>query len=289
VSVDYRLASESLVWLSAAKGQNPGGSNNDTTLIPSEQNFGPEWNWTYELGYRGSLYGGMVKLDAALFYIDWEHSQIVEPSNSPDHGFITRNVSGIETAGAEWAATLQLPRDFSAQLAYSYDGAHFKSGSEDVGGIKFCGLEDGRTTSNFCTIGPSRSVPLGAGPLVPYVDGNVLLRSPQQQWTAAINYTPGVTVAGLKWFARAGVTHQGSTYFRSIDGGSNGERTLLNAGLGVARDRWSATLWASNLTDVTYVRAVASRGPAFFPTQPRPQDLIYGDRRRFGVRLAWGF
>jgi iron complex outermembrane recepter protein len=289
VSIDYHLAPDSLVWLSAAKGQNPGGSNSDPTLIPSEQNFGPEWNWTYELGYRGSLYGGIVKLDAALFYIDWEHAQIVEPSNSPDHGFITRNVSGIETAGLEWAATLQLPRDFSAQLAYSYDDAHFKSGSEDVGGIKFCGVEDGRTTSNFCTIGPSRSVPFGAGPLVPYVDGNVLLRAPQQQWTAALNYQPAATAFGLKWFARTGITHQGSVYFRSIDGGSNGERTLLNAGFGVARDRWSATLWGSNLTDIVYIRAVASRGPAFFPTEPRPHDLIYGDRRRFGVRLTWGF
>lgn len=289
VSVDYHVAADSLLWVSAAKGQNPGGSNNDPTLPPSEQNFGPEWNWTYELGYRTSLYGGTLKLDAALFYIDWEHSQILEPSESPDHGFITRNVSGIRTTGVEWGADVLLPWNFATRLAYSYDSAHFKSGSEDVGGIKFCGLEDGRTTSNFCTIGPSRSVPLGEGPLVPYIDGNVLLRSPQQQWAASLNYTPPASASGLRWFARSGLSHQGSVYFRSIDGGSNGERTLLDAGLGVARDRWSATLWGSNLTDVLYVRAVASRGPAFFPTAPRPQDLIYGDRRRFGMRVTWGF
>jgi iron complex outermembrane receptor protein len=289
VSVDYHLAGDSLLWVSAAKGQNPGGSNNDPTLIPSEQTFGPEWNWTYELGFRGSLYGGLLKLDAALFYIDWQDSQIAEPSISPDHGFITRNVSGIQTAGVEWAADIQLPSAFSAQLAYSYDDAHFKSGSEDLGGIKFCGIEDGRTTSNFCIIGPSRSVPFGAGPIVPYVDGNVLLRSPQQQWTAALNYAPPVSAIGAKWFARTEIAHQGSVYFRPIDGASNGERTLLNTSFGISRDRWSMTLWGSNLTDVTYIRAVASRGPTFFPTSPRPHDLIYGDRRRFGVRVAMGF
>jgi iron complex outermembrane recepter protein len=290
VSLDYHLPRDSLVWVSAAKGQNPGGSNHDPTLISSEQNYGPEWNWTYEVGFRSSLYGGLLKLDAAIFYIDWRNSQIVEPSNSPgDHGFITRNVSGIKTEGIEWAADIQLPRDFSAKLGYSYDDAHFKSGSEDLGGIKFCGIEDGRTTSNFCTIGPSRSVPFGAGPLVPYVDGNILLRSPQQQWTAALNYAPPALETGLKWFARTAVTHQGSVYFRPIDGASNGERTLLNAGLGISRDRWSVNLWGSNLTDVTYIRAVASRGPMFFPAAPRPHDLIYGDRRRFAMGLSWGF
>jgi iron complex outermembrane recepter protein len=290
VSLDYHLTRDSLLWVSAAEGQNPGGSNNDPPLIPSEQNYGPEFNWTYELGFRGSLYGGRLKLDAAIFYIDWRHSQIAEPSDSPgDHGFITRNVSGIETKGIEWTAGLQLPRDFSAKLGYSYDDAHFKSGSEDLGGIKFCGIEDGRTTSNFCTIGPSRAVPFGEGPLVPYVDGNILLRSPQQQWTAALIYAPPPLATGLKWFARTQVTHQGSVYFRPIDGASNGERTLLNAGLGISRDRWSVNLWGSNLTDVTYIRTVASRGPMFFPVSPRPHDLIYGDRRRVAIGAAWSF
>jgi outer membrane receptor protein involved in Fe transport len=103
------------------------------------------------------------------------------------------------------------------------------------------------------------------------------------------HYSHPASDSGLKWFARTGLTHQGSVYFRSIDGGSNGERTLLNASIGMSRNQWTATLWGSNLTDVTYVRAVGSRGPVFFPTAPRPQDLIYGDARRFGVRVTWGF
>jgi hypothetical protein len=36
---------------------------------------------------------------------------------------------------------------------------------------------------------------------------------------------------------------------------------------------------------VIYIRAVASRPPAFFPTEPRPQDLVFGDRRRLGIGL----
>jgi iron complex outermembrane recepter protein len=290
VSIDYHAAAGSLMWLSVAEGQNDGGSNNDPTLIPSEQNFGPESNWTYELGFRGPLNHGLIHIDAALFYIDWRNSQIAEPSNSPNaQGFITRNVSGIETKGAELAANVALPWNFSAALGYSYDEARFKKGSEDVGGIKFCGLEDGRTTSNFCTIGPSRAVPGGAGPLIPYIDGNLLQRSPRQQWNANITYEPTVIVGGLKWFSRIDVTHQGSVYFRAIDGASAGERTLLNCRVGISRGEWSASLWGSNLTNMTYIRMVDSQGPVFYPVAPRPHDLIYGDGRRFGLGVSWHF
>jgi outer membrane receptor protein involved in Fe transport len=187
LSLDYHVSAESLLWVSAAEGQNEGGSNNDPTLLPAEQNYGPESNWTYELGFRGPVYGGLLRLDATLYYIDWRNSQILDPANSPgDHGFILRNVSGIDTPGAEASAHIALPGHLAAVLDYSYSGAHFKSGSEDVGGRTFCGLEDGRTTSNFCRIGPSRGVPDGTGPLVPYVDGNILLHAPEVQWTGAL-------------------------------------------------------------------------------------------------------
>ena len=290
LSLDYHVSAESLLWLSAAEGENEGGSNNDPTLDPSEQNYGPESNWTYELGFRGPVYGGILNLDGALYYIDWRNSQILGPANSPgNHGFILRNVSGIDTAGAELSAHIALPAHFAAVLDYSYSGAHFKSGSEDVGSRKFCGLEDGSTTSNFCRIGPSRSVPDGQGPLVPYVDGNVLLRAPEQQWTAALDYEMPAAADGLHGFARLGVSHQGAVYFRSIDGASNGERTLLNLRIGVSRGAWSANFWASNLTNLTYIRAVSSRGPVFFPVSPRPQDLLYGDGRRLNLGLAWRY
>ena len=63
------------------------------------------------------------------------------------------------------------------------------------------------------------------------------------------------------------------------------ERTLVNARIGLARGVWSLGLWGSNLTDVSYIRAVASRPRVYFPTTQRPQDLIFGDGRRVGLGL----
>ena len=121
------------------------------------------------------------------------------------------------------------------------------------------------------------------------MDGNILLRAPEQQWTAALEYEIPAAPDGLHGFARLGVSHQGAEYFRPIDGASNGERTLLNLRFGVGRGAWSANFWASNLTNVTYIRTVSSRGPIFFPVSPRPHDLLYGDGRRLNFGIAWRY
>jgi outer membrane receptor protein involved in Fe transport len=57
----------------------------------------------------------------------------------------------------------------------------------------------------------------------------------------------------------------------------------------MGRGLWTAQLWGTNLTDANYIRAVASRSRAYFPTLVQPQDLIYGDGRRFGVDLRRHF
>ena len=290
LSIDYRTGTAGLVWLSVARGETPGGSNGVATLIPSERNFGPESEWTYELGYRGSLLNERVTLSATAFYNDWRDAQIPGPSNTPDYdNSIIRNIRGIVTPGAELLSNIMITQSFSAALGYTYDDPRFKSGSEDYGGSRFCGVTAGNTTSNFCTLGPSRVLTPGSVLLVPYVDGNLLQRAPQQQWTATLTFEPPHSLEALHWFIRTSAEHQGRVFVRPIDGAYDGERTLLHARLGLARGSWAVELWGSNLTDVNYIRAVASRPRLYFPTMVQPQDLIYGDGRRFGVDLRLSF
>jgi iron complex outermembrane receptor protein len=286
LSVDWKAGRASLLWLSVARGGAAGGSNNDQKLMASEQNYGAESEVTYELGYRGSLWSERARVFAAAFYNDWRNAQIGGPANTPGStDYIIRNISGMTTPGFEWSTDLKVAARWSATLGYVYDNPRFKSGSEDIGGISFCGLSAASTTSNFCTVGPSRVLTQGQLPLVPYVDGNVLQRAPRNQWTAALTFEPPLLLSGLNWFVRAGANHQGPVFVRPIDGAYDGERTLVDARVGLSRGAWSAELWGSNLANVSYIRAVASRPSVYFPTTQRPQDLIFGDGRRFGVGL----
>jgi iron complex outermembrane recepter protein len=290
VSIDFRTGATGLVWLSVARGETAGGSNGVPTLIPSELNYGPEFLWTYELGFRGALWGERVNLSATVFYNDWRNAQIPGPSNTPDYNnSIIRNIRGITTPGAEFIANIKITPGLNAALGYAYDDPRFKSGSEDYGGSRFCGVTARNTTSNFCTLGPSRVLAPGSAFLVPYVDGNLLQRAPQQQGTVALTFEPPHLPQALHWFARASAAYQGRVFVRPIDGAYDGERTLLDARLGLARTPWSIELWGSNLTDVNYIRAVASRPRIYFPSQVQPQDLIYGDGRRFGLDLHFSF
>lgn len=288
ISFDLRLPNQGLLWLSAARGVRSGGSNDDPTLIPAEQEFRPESNWTYELGYRGALIEGLTSLDASVYYIDWRDTQILGPSVSPGNdSFVLRNISGIRTDGIEVANHWRLTRRLQLDLDLALTNPRFNAGSEDVGGIAFCGITPDNATSTFCTAGLSRHQSAGGGLIVPYIDGNAVNRAPMWQWSTALSYQLPDNSNQWLHHVRLELGHQSSVYDRPIDGAKFGERTLLASHIGFARGSWSLDAWARNLTNARYVRMVSSRGPAFFPTTPRPLDLIMGDGRQLGLSLQW--
>jgi iron complex outermembrane receptor protein len=288
VSLETRLPNRGLLWLSAARGVRSGGSNDDPTLIPSEQEFRPESNWTYELGYRGALIEGLTSFDAAVYYIDWRNTQILGPSLSPGNvDFVLRNISGIRTDGMEIANHWTLTRRVQLDLDLALTNPRFKAGSEDVGGISFCGITPDNATSTFCTVGLSRHQAAGGGLIVPYIDGNTVNRAPQLQWSTALSYQSPGDSKQWRHQVRLELDHQSSVYDRPIDGAKFGERTLLQTHIDFARGSWSLGAWARNLTNARYVRMVSSRGGVFFPTTPRPLDLIMGDGRLLGLSFQW--
>ena len=126
-----------------------------------------------------------------------------------------------------------------------------------------------------------------SGAIVPWIDGNVPQRTSRNTWNLAIDgELPWRDAGGHSW-ARAELSHQDDVFDRSINGARYGRRTLLGARAGWTRGPWSLECWGRNLTDARYVRAMATRGPAFYPATPRPLDLIYGDARSVGLTLRF--
>jgi iron complex outermembrane receptor protein len=286
LSIDHPLGGKGLLWASVAEGARSGGSNDDPTLSPQEQQFGPERNRSYELGVRTDTGADRATLQAVLFYIDWRNTQILGPSNSSgDHGFVTRNLSGITTRGVEASASLRLPADLAFHAAATWVDPRFRAGSEDVGGIGYCGITTTSTQSSFCVTGPSRDSMSTPAPVVPYIDGNSLMRAPRLQWTASLqrDWRSG----RLRYDLHYDVAHQDGVLARPIGGARYGDRTLQNVGIELTRGNWSIEARIQNLTDLRYIRMVNSRGQAFYPASPRPLDLTVGDGRRFTLGIRW--
>ena len=277
-------------WVSAAKGTRSGGTNTVVGLDPDEQKFEPESNWTYEWGLRRSAgeSSRLRRFAMTAFYIDWRNAQIVGFSNTPGIGsLITRNTQGITTRGLEISAAFALSEAVTLNLAYSGVDARFRAGSEDAGARGFCGIGGTTTTSTFCVIGPSRTPGLLAPQLVPYIDGNATARSPPHSGTASLAARVPWQPAGWQLDVRTDVGLQSDAFERTIEGARFGAYTLIDARLSATRGPWSVEIWGRNLGDDAYIRGAASRGPQFYPTTPRPYDLIHAEGRRFGIALQY--
>ena len=288
-SVDYAPDSSWFFYASAAKGSRSGGVNSVPGLAPEEQAFDPEYNWTYELSGRYRDPGQRWLGRLTLYHIDWRDTQIIGFSNTPGiANLITRNTAGVNTNGVELTMQARLTERWTLQGAYSYTDPEFSASSDDPGSSQFCGLKGSNTTSTFCTVGPPRSGAAPAGVLVPYIDGNMPQRTPHTQWQLGLRGDSLVFADG--WRAEGGLdlSYQGDVYDRAINGARYGERTLLSARAALVRGPWTVELWGTNLTDEEYIRAVSTRGAAFYPVAPRPLDLVYGEGRRIGLTLRYG-
>ncbi len=282
LSLQYSPTSTWSGHVSAAKGSQSGGINPLPGLLPSEQGYAPEFNWTYEVAARYRPRDRMLEFDATLYSIDWYDTQILGFGQTPGvSNLITLNTAGIRTRGIELSWHMQPWSLLRTEIDLSLTDPQFRRGSDDPGSRRLCGLSSGNTASTLCTIGPSRT---GAGGLVPYLDGNVPARVPRHMWHAAIELTPRFGAG--RFVARVDANGQDDVFERAIDGARFGARSLLDLRLSYDLGSWSIALWGRNLGDEPYVRALASRGQVFFQT-PRPLDAIYGDGRTFGLSATF--
>jgi iron complex outermembrane recepter protein len=287
-SLDARPTDAWLLYASVSKGSRSGGVNLVPNLLPAEQSFRSEFNWTADAGAKFSGDGWLRKAEATLYHIDWRDTQILGFSATPGiTNLITVNTAGVRSRGAELSAQLVPKAWLAADLSMSYVDARFRPGSDDPGASAFCGLSGASVTSNFCTLGAPRRAGAAGPSLVPWLDGNVVSRTPQLSWAALFTAYLRTPNDPGQWSVQIGATGQGAMFERGIEALRFGERTLVSATLRLAREPWTAEFWCTNLTDERYIRSSFSRQPQFFPTQPRPIDMIYGDRRRFGLSLRW--
>jgi len=284
ISIDYRPASDWLIYASYARGSRSGGINALPNLLPPEQEFKPETNWIAETGlsYAGT---GLVRSARLTVYdINWSSTQILGfPSTPSVAALIIRNTAGIHTQGIEVGGEFVPSRWLSFDLAYSYAHPRFKKNSEDPGSNAFCGLGPGVTTSSLCILRLSQINP---GQLVADISDNVPARAVETSWTAGITFAPPlVAFSGTR--LRIDISHQGNVFDRQIDGLAYGARTLVNARMSMPLGPAWLDIWGTNLTNFRYLRVAVGRQPAFYPGTPRPTDLILGDGCRIGLTLRY--
>jgi iron complex outermembrane receptor protein len=121
------------IYAAYGRGFKSGGFDmrGDATATPGTQDgYDSEIVDSYEVGLKGNFLDGSFRLNAALFYADYQGQQVTTqvPKVTPPPSVVSfvDNVGSSRIYGAELEATAVLSRNFSANLNFGYINAKFE-------------------------------------------------------------------------------------------------------------------------------------------------------------------
>jgi iron complex outermembrane receptor protein len=270
-TVDYKLAEGRLLYASVGQGLKTGGFNGVTagvlTIPLDEQAFGPETNWTVELGSKNTLLDGRMLLNVAVYNVDWTDMQIQAlPSNAPANitniPVIYRNLGDARSRGIEIETLFAATDNLSFNFGMSVSDPKYKDGTTS---FRFAGRCDGVVCPVNTAIG-----------------GRTLPRTPKQQLIGGVEWN-STFGNGVAFFARGDVTYQSKLQVEEMNIGQIEPRTLVNTRIGFSRNNWSADIWGKNILNEEYI------SNSFFIISGTGYSTALGERRTYGMTLRYKF
>lgn len=126
ISMRYKWSNDILTYATAAKGYKAGGYNltfgsTPTNTLP----FDEETLWNYELGFKSELIDHRLRLNAAVFYMDWKNIQVAtfDPQTL---AFQVRNAAKGEARGFELEMTAVATSYVQVGLNYGFNDAQYE-------------------------------------------------------------------------------------------------------------------------------------------------------------------
>lgn len=266
-TLNYQLADDKLIYVSAARGVKAGGFN--TAINPAQFDYDQEQNWTYEIGAKTEWLDGRMLFNAATFLIDWEDLQIAEAQFGPGvimtSPTVIGNAGGAQSVGFEFSATWLLSNALQVSFGYALADAEYDSGVVNQSALRFVGCD-----GVICPVDAS-------------VGGNSLERQAKHQATLNLDYNQplGYDFLGgnLEMFGNFNLSYQSKQHLSSLNAGDTGDRSLANVQLGVGNERWELSLWCRNCFDEEYV------ANSFFLPFANAYSPSLGEQRTYGLSL----
>lgn len=261
----YRPSDDWMLFASATRGFKSGGYGSfaifpdvpfgtlgvtSADAIPDP--FEPEKAWSYEVGTKGTLFGGAARVDANVYYYTYKDLQVIVPGVGG--GILVDNVGKVNGWGAEGSIQSDLGEYFSLMLAGAYADTEVTEAAALCDGTLAC---EGQSM-----------------PAVPKFSGSAVLR-----FSAPMG--PGSVRAAAELFGQT-KTYGGLLH---LDEAVNDGYAELSLRAGYAADAgWSVIGYVENVTNELYYTGVAEGSgiiPAHYFGPSRP--------RTYGVRITYEF
>jgi iron complex outermembrane receptor protein len=130
-SLGYRINDSHMIYASGSRGFKAGGFN--PAAPPSATIYDEELSWNAEGGLKTTWAGGKVRLNGAVFYIDWTDLQLNLPIPGGGGQFYISNVGGATSRGLELELTARATDGVDLFGSFGYTRARFSEGSVSTG------------------------------------------------------------------------------------------------------------------------------------------------------------
>lgn len=274
LTVEYDLNDNSNVYAKAITAYKSGGtSQRSTSLDNFSEGFDPEDLVSWELGYKGDLLDSRMRLNAALFYMEFEgYQQSVQTGRSPgERDFV--NIKDAEIYGLELDITFAITDALTTNLSYGYLDTGF-----------------GPETMTYTRINDSTAT--GFELFTETLTDDIAL-APEHSLTASLDYNMPVSWGTIN----ANMNYQYQD--KSLTGvqfptGEMNSRGVLNATLSASdiaigsNGNLRITLWANNITDDEYL-IVNTRQEAFDSLGFVGGLGTFGDPRTYGITFEYEY
>lgn len=242
-TLDYALNDDVLLYGYAARGVKSGGVNPGQPDTSDFRFFEPETNWTYELGFKATLWDGRAVVNTAIYLIDWSDLQTPAPPTISTAGPIINGI-GATSKGIEVDATVRVTENFTLRVASSYIDATYDDGFQDAAIANYCGAA---APAGFSIQGTPCSLD---------VSGNQIARA--GDFTAFVSGTyeiPDIAY-GFDGYLRADFSHEAAPYPTSLNIAQPDDRNFLNLRFGIRNENTELAFWADNVLNTDNIERV---------------------------------
>ncbi|TQV82746.1 TonB-dependent receptor [Exilibacterium tricleocarpae] len=261
LALNYELRDNVSLYATASKGFKSGGVQ--ISPFPGAESFEPETLWNYEVGAKSDLFDNRLRLNLALFYMDWEDLQTAFQQAGLDENGDFILFGGIDNAEKATSTGVELTATalFSDNLVVNFTAGYLEAEYD-----KFTAFIDGANR---------------------VLDGETIPNSPKWTFSADAEYGFDIN-ADLSGYVRAEWTYRDeiqSSTSALIQSGFPWQvpsYDYVDLRAGVEHERFSVVAYVDNLFDSKYFTNAYQK--AF--TGGLHIEPSY---RTFGLRLTYNF